>query len=230
MSSLASLASPSLALYKTIPYALRRSSRVRLSLYLYLFPISRGTTMATAINISAAVAAILLFSYVGKASATVYTVGDTAGWAMGADYSTWTTGKTFAVGDSLVFNYPGGHTVDEVKESDYSGCTTGNSISSDSSGATTIQLKSAGKRYFICAVPGHCSGGMKLAVTVAAASAASPSATPTTPTTTPSTTPAGTTPATSVPTTHGTTSIPSAATPSSSISLAILLTASALLF
>jgi hypothetical protein len=79
-----------------------------------------------------------------------------------------------------VFNYGAGHTVDEVKESDYKSCTTGNSISTDSSGATTIPLKKAGKHYFICSVPGHCTGGMKLSVKVKASSAASaaPSATP----------------------------------------------------
>lgn len=33
--------------------------------------------------------------------ATVYTVGDSSGWTSGVDYSTWTSGKTFAVGDSL---------------------------------------------------------------------------------------------------------------------------------
>ncbi|MED6155394.1 hypothetical protein PIB30_004826 [Stylosanthes scabra] len=98
--------------------------------------------------------------------ATVYTVGDTSGWAIGGDYSTWASGKNFVVGDSLVFNYGSGHTVDEVKEGDYKSCSTGNSISTDSSGATTIHLKTSGTHYFICGVPGHCSGGMKLAVTV----------------------------------------------------------------
>lgn len=33
--------------------------------------------------------------------ATVYTVGDTSGWAIGDDYSSWASDKTFAVGDSL---------------------------------------------------------------------------------------------------------------------------------
>ncbi|CAI9757867.1 unnamed protein product [Fraxinus pennsylvanica] len=75
--------------------------------------------------------------------ATDYTVGDTSGWSIGADYSTWTSGKTFAVGDTLVFNYPSGHTVDEVSENDYTSCTTGNSISTDSSGATSVTLKTA---------------------------------------------------------------------------------------
>ncbi|CAL8997433.1 unnamed protein product [Prunus brigantina] len=98
--------------------------------------------------------------------ATVYTVGDSSGWTSGVDYSTWTSGKTFAVGDSLVFNYGSGHTVDEVSGSDYKTCTVGNSITSDSSGATTIPLKAAGTRYFICAVVGHCGMGMKLSVNV----------------------------------------------------------------
>ncbi|KAL5074913.1 hypothetical protein RYX36_013897 [Vicia faba] len=113
--------------------------------------------------------------------ATVYTVGDTSGWTIGGDYSTWASDKTFAVGDSLVFNYgASGHTVDEVKESDYKSCTSGNSISTDSSGATTIPLKKAGKHYFICGVPGHCTGGMKLSIKVKASSgsSAAPSATP----------------------------------------------------
>ncbi|RDX89414.1 hypothetical protein CR513_28862, partial [Mucuna pruriens] len=144
--------------------------------------------------------------------ASVYTVGGSSGWAIGGDYGTWTGDKIFTVGDTLVihacshikshmafiyvtvFNYGAGHTVDEVKESDYKSCSAGNSISSDSSGATTIALKTAGTHYFICSVPGHCSGGMKLAVTVKPGTSATPStgkaspsdgtATPTTTTTT----------------------------------------------
>ena len=77
------------------------------------------------------------------------------------------------------FNYGAGHTVDEVKESDYKSCTAGNSISTDSSGATTIALKSAGTHYFICSVPGHCSGGMKLVVTVKSGKATDSSSTST---------------------------------------------------
>ncbi|XP_052190886.1 blue copper protein-like isoform X1 [Diospyros lotus] len=108
--------------------------------------------------------------------ATVYAVGDLTGWTMGVDYSAWTTGKTFMLGDTLVFNYGSGHTVDEVSRSDYKTCTVGNSITTDNSGSTTIALKTAGTHYYICGVIGHCGSGMKLAVTVAggAASAAVP--------------------------------------------------------
>ncbi|KAL9446869.1 hypothetical protein AB3S75_014524 [Citrus x aurantiifolia] len=122
------------------------------------------------------VCAVLVFCVVVPSFATVYNVGESSGWAMGTDYSTWTSSKTFAVGDSLVFNYGSGHTVDEVSGSDYNSCTVGNAITSDSSGATTITLKTAGTHYFICGVPGHCGSGMKLAVTVGSGSpTASPS-------------------------------------------------------
>ncbi|MED6158114.1 hypothetical protein PIB30_029682 [Stylosanthes scabra] len=110
--------------------------------------------------------------------ATVYTVGDTSGWAIGGDYSTWANGKNFVVGDSLVFKYDSGHTVDEVKEGDYKSCSSGNSISTDSSGSTTIPLKTSGTHYFICGVPGHCAGGMKLAVTVKDGKSSSSTTTP----------------------------------------------------
>ncbi|CAK7347193.1 unnamed protein product [Dovyalis caffra] len=138
-------------------------------------------------------AILVVLCMVRPGLATDYTVGDTSGWAIGADYSTWTSGKTFAVGDNLVFNYGGGHTVDEVSASDYSTCTTGNAITSDSSGATTIALKTAGSHYFICGVPGHCGSGMKLAVTVAAAAGSSttPSASGTPSSTGTTTSPAG---------------------------------------
>lgn len=86
-----------------------------------------------------------------------------------------------------VFNYPPGHTVDEVTANDYKTCTTGNAIASDSSGATSVVLKTAGAHYYICGVPGHCGGGMKLAITVAAAGGGGPATSPTTPTS-PSTT------------------------------------------
>ncbi|CAM8946264.1 unnamed protein product [Rhodiola kirilowii] len=104
--------------------------------------------------------------------AAVYTVGGSNGWTMGVDYSTWSTaGRTFSVGDTLVFNYAGGHTVDEVTESDYKTCTVGNSITTDSSGTTAITLTAPGSHYFICGIAGHCSIGMKLAVNVAGAGA-----------------------------------------------------------
>ncbi|XP_058099956.1 blue copper protein-like [Magnolia sinica] len=114
-----------------------------------------------------AMGAVLALCFVVSSTATVYTVGDASGWGLTVDYNTWTSGKTFAVGDSLAFTYVGGdHTVTEVSASDYSSCSAANAINTDSSGTTTIALKTAGTHYFICAVPSHCSGGMKVAVKV----------------------------------------------------------------
>ncbi|XP_020586223.1 blue copper protein-like [Phalaenopsis equestris] len=110
------------------------------------------------------------------ASADDYNVGDSQGWTTGVDYTTWVSDKTFKVGDKLVFKYGGLHSADEVSKSDYDSCTSGNAIQSHSDGSTTIKLTEAGTRYFICGTPGHCDGGMKLAVTtVAASSPGSPS-------------------------------------------------------
>lgn len=44
---------------------------------------------------------ILILSGGVPCLATVYTVGDSAGWALSVDYNTWTSGKTFKAGDSL---------------------------------------------------------------------------------------------------------------------------------
>ncbi|KAG9450725.1 hypothetical protein H6P81_010690 [Aristolochia fimbriata] len=126
--------------------------------------------MAEAMAAIMGATALLVLSLLVCASATVHTVGDSNGWSPGVDYRTWAGDKTFAVDDTLVFNYGGGfHSVQEVSSTDYASCTTGNALTSDSSGSTSITLKTAGAHYFICGAPGHCNQGMKLAVTVGVA-------------------------------------------------------------
>ncbi|GFP93362.1 blue copper protein [Phtheirospermum japonicum] len=106
---------------------------------------------------------VMICIRIGGVPATTYTVGDTSGWAIGGDYSSWATDKTFAFSTTPVAT-----PWMKLAKATTNPCTTGNSISTDSSGATSVTLK-AGPHYFICGVPGHCSGGMKLAVTAAAA-------------------------------------------------------------
>ncbi|KAI3460055.1 hypothetical protein Pfo_016718 [Paulownia fortunei] len=165
---------------------------------------------------------MMICSSIPAVPAAVYTVGESSGWSMGGDYGSWASDKTFTVGDTLVFNYSPGHTVDEVSASDYKTCTTGNAIASDSSGATSITLKTAGPHYYICGVPGHCGSGMKLAVTVAAAtsgggsSGGSSSGTSTSPSiTTPGTTTSPVTPTSVTTPTAGTLTHPSSSSASS---------------
>ncbi|XP_022766403.1 blue copper protein-like [Durio zibethinus] len=147
---------------------------------------------------------LLVLCMAAPSLATVYTVGDTSGWTTGVDYSTWANGKTFKAGDSLVFNYPTSHTVDEVSSSDYSTCTVGNAITTDNSGATTVALKTTGTHYFICGVVGHCGNGMKLAVKVESGSSTAPSKSPTSSSSSPpsSDKPSTTTPSTTTTTTN----------------------------
>ena len=51
-----------------------------------------STVAATLILVLAAVPTVL---------AVTFQVGDTAGWNSGVDYTTWVSGKTFRVGDTL---------------------------------------------------------------------------------------------------------------------------------
>lgn len=44
---------------------------------------------------------ILLAASAAPCLGTSYTVGDSSGWALGVDYSTWTSDKTVNVGDYL---------------------------------------------------------------------------------------------------------------------------------
>ncbi|KAL8167048.1 hypothetical protein V2J09_008547 [Rumex salicifolius] len=119
---------------------------------------------------------VLLLGVIGVGG-TVYKVGDNSGWTIGVDYSTWASSNTFV--------------------SDYSTCTIGNAITTDSSGATTFPLKSPGRLFFICGVVGHCSSGMKLSVTVAGVSSSTaPPSVPTTTTTNATTTTTGSVPCT----------------------------------
>eukprot|EP00253_Pinus_taeda_P000872 PITA_00872 len=104
--------------------------------------------------------------------ATDYTVGDSAQWNLGVNYKTWASGKTFVVGDKLVFKYtPGTHTVLVVNKAAYDSCTTSNPLATHTSGNDSITLDSTGAKYYICGITGHCSAGMKVTITVGAASA-----------------------------------------------------------
>lgn len=73
-----------------------------------------------------------------------------------------------------VFTYPSSHDVVEVPKASYDACSPANALASYTGGSTTVKLDAPGKHYFICGVPGHCAAGMKLEVTVAAATATKP--------------------------------------------------------
>ncbi|CAI0414023.1 unnamed protein product [Linum tenue] len=124
-----------------------------------------------ALIIAVAVAAAVYVP--AEASAKQYVVGDERGWTNNFDYATWAEGKTFFVGDSLVFNYPAGkHNVFKVNGTDFQDCAKPLAAAPPlTSGSDEIPLKTAGKKWYICGVSGHCASGQKLVITVSEGSA-----------------------------------------------------------
>ncbi|KAK8940621.1 hypothetical protein KSP39_PZI010180 [Platanthera zijinensis] len=120
-----------------------------------------------------AVAAVII----ELAAATNHTVGKPGGsWDLSTSLSSWASSIAFKSGDNLIFSYsPTSHDVAEVNKANYATCTAAGAIKTYNSGNDVIPLRSAGKRYFICGVPGHCTSGMKLEVHVIAAAATAPS-------------------------------------------------------
>ncbi|KAF8110796.1 hypothetical protein N665_0079s0108 [Sinapis alba] len=128
---------------------------------------------------TAAGALLLLLAVVPAAFAVTFQVGDIGFWNSGVDYTTWVTGKTFRVGDTLEFQYGPSHSVAVVSKAGFDACDGTGATQTFSGGDTKIDLTKAGTMHFICPTPGHCQGGMKLAVTVLAA--VPPPATPSPP-------------------------------------------------
>ncbi|KAH7863224.1 hypothetical protein Vadar_015013 [Vaccinium darrowii] len=121
---------------------------------------------------------VILLVAAPAALATQHVVGGSSGWTQGVDYSTWAAGQTFVSGDTLLFTYGNSHSVDVVSQSDYTNCNINSPQNSYTGGSTVVSLTSNGPMYFICGTPGHCQGGMKLSVTVAASNGSTPNGSP----------------------------------------------------
>lgn len=109
------------------------------------------------------------------AGAAEYVVGDGStpnGWDTGTNYASWAQTHSFAAGDVLVFEYvKSQHNVYEVTEAAYRSCDVsgaGDVLATYGTGYDKVRLAEARAYWFICQIPGHCMGGMKLAVNVSA--------------------------------------------------------------
>nr|CAD1830495.1 unnamed protein product [Ananas comosus var. bracteatus] len=123
------------------------------------------------------VTALLLLSISAKLPVVVvvakdYRVGGTDGWTFGPDFLQWSEQYNFTVGDVLIFNYvKGQHNTYQVTEDAYKACDGGETIPPLRvyvSGNDVVNLTRAASYYFLCNIKGHCLGGMKLNITVAA--------------------------------------------------------------
>ncbi|XVF56842.1 hypothetical protein PTKIN_Ptkin06aG0152700 [Pterospermum kingtungense] len=94
--------------------------------------------------------------------------GEGVGWKLDVNYTDWAKDKQFIVGDTLVFQYTqSNHNVYKVNGTDFQSCNvpTNHSLGSFT-GNDTIKLATAGNKWYICGVSGHCDKGMKLKITV----------------------------------------------------------------
>ncbi|KAJ4901030.1 Cupredoxin superfamily protein [Raphanus sativus] len=117
-----------------------------------------------------AVLIILVFSGLLAVKTTLaaqHVIGGSQGWEQSVDFDSWTSDKSFKVGDQLVFKYSGLHSVVELgSEAAYKSCDLGTPVNSLSSGNDVVKLSKTGARYFACGTPGHCESGMKVKVNV----------------------------------------------------------------
>ncbi|KAL1565045.1 cucumber peeling cupredoxin-like [Salvia divinorum] len=134
------------------------------------------------------------------AAQNVHIVGDNMGWGIptntSVSYSNWASGKTFMVGDILVFNFmTNQHDVVQVPKASYDDCSEDNAIGNViTTGPANITLDTAGERYYICSIGGHCGAGQKLSITVVSSSTGGPTPPMTTPPPATPTTPSPATP------------------------------------
>ncbi|XP_059669988.1 mavicyanin [Cornus florida] len=120
---------------------------------------------------------VLVFAmfFTKQALAAQHVVGGSQGWDESTDFSSWSSGQTFKVGDQLVFKYTALHSVVELgSDSAYKNCDIGSATDSMNGGNSVVKLNKAGTRYFACGTLGHCDQGMKVTIkTVSAADASS---------------------------------------------------------
>ncbi|KAF9608165.1 hypothetical protein IFM89_007551 [Coptis chinensis] len=110
--------------------------------------------------------ALLITAYLKNSDAATHQVGETNGWGFSVSYTDWANEKSFAAGDTLVFNYPASaHNVVPVKIAGYRSCKAlpSDMTKAQATGNDKFTLKK-GANYFICSYAGHCSSGMKIQV------------------------------------------------------------------
>ncbi|XP_022999862.1 mavicyanin-like [Cucurbita maxima] len=122
-------------------------------------------------RVAALMAAVFVVITMGPelAAATVYKVGDAAGWTIigGVDYKQWAATKTFQVGDAVVFEYnPQFHNVMRVTHAMYKSCNVSAPLETHTSGNDTIAITTRGHHFFVCGFPGHCQAGQKVDINV----------------------------------------------------------------
>ncbi|CAK7352642.1 unnamed protein product [Dovyalis caffra] len=110
---------------------------------------------------------LMALCYAHLSWATQYFVGDSEGWVPNKDYTAWVNGRTFSIGDVIIFRYEKGHDVAEVYQDGWFECRADNPIFYSKNLDTYVPLEKTGEHYFISTGPGDCHAGMNLKINVA---------------------------------------------------------------
>ncbi|XAR66879.1 hypothetical protein NMG60_11013248 [Bertholletia excelsa] len=115
---------------------------------------------------------VVVATILAGAEAETYTVLDSLGWTIPPGgqiaYRVWADKQDFMIGDTLVFNWTGDHTVARVPQSDYDNCTANNVIGSIQKTSPTNFTIDSNVTYFICTIENHCKLGQKVKISVGA--------------------------------------------------------------
>ncbi|KDP40451.1 hypothetical protein JCGZ_03951 [Jatropha curcas] len=114
--------------------------------------------------------AILLVGLCGKwvGAEVHHVVGGDRGWDPSTDVGSWSSGRTFRVGDKIWFTYSMVHgNIAELKtKEEYESCDVTNPIRMYTDGLDNILLEEEGIRYFVSSNSKSCKKGLKLHVEV----------------------------------------------------------------
>ncbi|XP_022721048.1 mavicyanin-like [Durio zibethinus] len=97
-----------------------------------------------------------------------HVVGGDRGWDPSSDVASWSSGRSFRVGDKIWFAYSAAQeSIAELKGKDeYESCDISNPLKMYTDGLDGIQLDGEGIRYFVSSRPESCKNGLKLHVDV----------------------------------------------------------------
>ncbi|KAL6990474.1 hypothetical protein U1Q18_044420 [Sarracenia purpurea var. burkii] len=121
---------------------------------------------------------VMVMAVCGVSMGAVYKVGDSAGWTNTdhLDYKSWSSTKTFHVGDTILFEYNKQfQNVIRVTHKNFNACNATGAYFSLSTGNDSFIIPRTGHFYFICSLPGHCEAGQKVDIRVPKTSPPPPS-------------------------------------------------------
>ncbi|WOH12136.1 hypothetical protein DCAR_0831635 [Daucus carota subsp. sativus] len=124
--------------------------------------------MAGALKLLIALILIISVASTGSAAVQQHVVGGDQGWDVSSDIASWSSARSFRVGDLIWFGYKAEEeSVVELRSiEEYISCDLSNPLSILTDGLNKIPLEKQGFRYFTSGNTESCQNGLKLHVEV----------------------------------------------------------------